>query len=1215
MASAAGSPSIVRLLKLQLHGFKTFADRTEIEFSEGLTAVVGPNGCGKSNIADAILWVLGEQNPRLLRGSESRDVIFAGTEKRKPLGMAEVRLTIDNTDRALPIGFDEICVARKVYRSGESQYSLNGSTCRLKDIVELFLDTGLGRGAYSFVSQNDVDAVLSARPEERRLLFEEAAGINKYRIKKKEALRKLEQAEAHLTRVRDILRELEEQRAPLAHQAEAAERYLGLVERLRQIEVDLLVAELKRADYELYAARREQELDQQAIREHDARLAEMERDAERVGRQLALAEQELDTARLTQQSALTALERTESRKTLLEERHRLGERSAETLDDELRGLARRIAELSQEVCSLEESGASLAQQARDCHELLRLREAEENRLEEALKEARGLASANQEAARRGAEERARLEAALEAIRQRLAELEEADAARSERLRVLGEEQSRVAASLQAAAQTLAERRASLDALRDEEARTSETVRAEAAALDTLRAGYQELIRQHAEVESRRRALQEVHQSGEGYYQGVRAILSAVRSGKLAGSYKPLVDLLTVPEPYRVAIEVALGSSAQDIVCAHDEEAKAAIEWLKAHRAGRATFLPLQNLRPSAPLDSHAAGSVQGLVGRAIDLVTFDAPFAPAVHLALGRTLVAESMEAALKAYREVRGWSRIVTLEGEVLAPSGSLTGGSLGGRGAHLVGRKGEIDDLTERARDLREKCAQAEVRAAEQEEQVGRLRAQLEASARAILSAQAEEQAAASMVRTCEQTLQHLRQELDEQGRLATDAGARLGALRAEEAETQAELLRLREALQSTEADDGHHGDAVEQLTLSLENARAQRIEARIAVERLGEQTRALQSRRAAVQQELDAARTAQAGKQTARDRIAVEIGETQAELGRLAEQLREAREYAEGCQESVERWRTTRQELLQQSFDLSEGVKEISRRRAELNEELHAAELTMARLEVRLAQLGERLAADYSLSVEEALAREDPGDIDRDTVNEVARLRREIRQMGTVNTGAVEEYARITQRIQFLAEQEADLCSARESLLQTIQEIDQSTRGVFMETFNAVRQEFDRLYQRLFGGGSTQLILTNPDDLLETGIDVVAQPPGKRPQHLSLLSGGERALTAAALLMSFMVVRPSPFVLLDEIDAPLDGPNVEKFVELLREFGASTQIVVITHNPTTMEAAPRWYGVTMQEPGVSSILVYRVPPSAAKHEEGVEVSRSASTSGNGR
>ncbi len=1187
----------MRLTRLYLAGFKTFADKTELELGQGLTAVVGPNGCGKSNITDAILWVLGEQNPRLLRGSEARDVIFAGTDRRKPLGMAEVRLTIDNSDKALPVEFSEVVVSRRLYRSGESQYLLNNSQCRLKDIVDLFLDTGMGKGAYSFVSQSEIDAVLSARPEERRELFEEAAGIKKYRVRKREAVRKLEQAETHLTRVRDILHELEAQREPLAAQAETAKRYKELGARLQEIELDLLVAEAHRLDYELFAAREQCESGHSSMLNFERELACLERDSQAHGVLLAEAEAELDSARMTRQAILSSVERSEARLQLLDERAETAESAAEGLKAELSDLGTRKAKLEAESAELAASQETAL--AISASSSLALVQAQERlgAAEAALASAQDAVEQRRAAEMRTTEERAQTAAAAQMCRVRLADAE----AMAERLESAKAEISNLlerAMRERDAAQTRIESAESVD--RDITQRLLQAEQAKRSALEVrsaLREDLDSLKRSIADRSSRLSTLREMARSGEGFYQGVRAVVQAVSSGALRGDYAPVVDLLRVPDRLRTAIEVALGASAQDIVCKTEEEAKAAITWLKQNRMGRATFLPLPAIRPSTGPSSEAVKRCTGVVGLASDLVEIDSGYEPILRLLLGRTVICTSIDDASAASRALSGWSRIVTLEGELITPGGAMTGGSLHGRGSHLLGRKGEIDDL---AAEVLAQTASADsigLRASAAQEHVVGCEADVATITPRLFSHQATIASLRSELAAHERDVKRLAAEAQHTQAEAASACAAVGMLSAELGQWQQD---------HSEADDTHAPceplpDSVDlgRLTELRDDARRSLEDLRVEAGRQAERLNSLASAMRAAQAGLGDLAHLRDLKQRQCDGIVGQWRDSGAQREETLRALEEAKTKAVSADEMFSHWQARKQELLQRSFDMSNETKRIARERTEIVQEVHTAELAIARMEVRVAQNDQRLWDEYTLTHEDVLARHEPADVDHRTSQEVARLRREIRNMGDVNTGAVEEYERLSERETFLAAQQEDLQTAVKSLNGTISEIDASTRGVFLSTFEAVSTAFAELFERLFEGGTTRLVLTSPDDLLETGIEVIAQPPGKRPQHLSLLSGGERALTAVALLFAFIAVHPSPFVLLDEVDAPLDGANVQKFAELVREFSTESQMLVITHNPTTMEAAPRWYGVTMNEPGVSRVITYRLPSEAMETE----------------
>ncbi len=1183
----------MQLKKLQLIGFKTFADKTEIEIDTGLTAIVGPNGCGKSNIVDALLWVLGEQNPRFLRGTSAQDVIFNGTDKRKALNMAEVRLTIDNSDGTLPINFIEVTITRRIYRSGESQYLINGSICRLKDIIELFLDTGVGKGAYAFVSQQEIDSVLSAKPEDRRELFEEAAGIKKYRVKKREALRKLESAEVNLNRIRDILFELEAQREPMEKQAQTARRYLHLQDRLHQIEVGLLVSELKRADYELFAVRTERAADQEALHQVEVEMVRKERDSVEAAERLALADKELEEARQACQNSQSLVERTENQLTIISERGQSAEKSSTQLAEELQQITDRINRLKDEI---EFDRADLAETEREESQKREEwigKRASLQELESAVTSALRQAENRQEERMRLTRARAGQEAGLTSARERLADI----LLRENRLHLeLDELQSSILEVKERVdnawrlleEKTLARTDLAAQRVRIElEIQTAQNEQASSrSALDSAR-------RMLAEQTARHVTLTELQESHEGFYQGVRAVLNAEKKGLIQGHYRAVVDLLEVPEPYRIAIEVALGGSLQDIVTLTESEAKSGINWLKQNRAGRATFLALPLLRPGSQIKMER----ESVALSALELITYDSKYEKMAQLLLGRVLVVSNMEEAISVSRRMSGWSKIVTLEGEQLSPGGALTGGSLQGKGAHLVGRKGEIDDLrsklpgtkleveriTERLEETASTLRCLDLERAEVSSNESVIRADLAAGESTRISAEREQN--------------RFEQELQSKSNA-------LNSLSAQRILVEQDEARLTAELNSGEAENEHADDAFSQLqaethllTDRRDNCRTESVALEVEVSRLKQKHEGLARSIAANKASLVSMENQHLQKAAQQNSAVLSGEDAHLESKRLQVQLDEAKRSLSLIQRELEHWRERRATENAFCQEANLALRSAVQSRSDITQNLHKSEMALARLELQLTQASSRLMDEYGISNEEAMARPDDTSIDKNTAIEVGRLRREIRAMGQVNTGAVEEYDRLTERFDFLNTQQNDLNRGKEGLLATIAEIDDSTRGVFMETFEAVSAEFSKLFTRLFDGGTTKLVLTNEQDLLETGIEVIAQPPGKKPQHLSLLSGGERALTATALLFSFLAVRPSPFVLLDEVDAPLDGANVEKFTSLVKEFSARSQFLLITHNPTTMEAAPIWYGITMREAGISSILSYRVPQEAVE------------------
>ncbi len=1168
------------LKSLSILGFKSFADRVRLDFGEGITAIVGPNGSGKSNIADAIQWVLGEQNVRTLRAENSTEVIFAGSARRKPLGMAEVSLTVDNSDGQLPIDFAEVTVTRRLYRSGESEYLINKTPCRLKDIVELFMDTGLGRATYAILTQNEVDVVLSARPEDRRALFEEAAGIQRYRHRKREALRKLENTEANLTRVVDILAELEAQREPLRQQAEVAIRYHELVSRLREIEVAALWAQVLESERAREQAQHEQQRLHRQLLEVNAQLAECETLSQKLGQQIADAEAELDTLRALQQASLTAYERAESRRALIEQRLQNSRDNLRRLQEELLENEHRYAEIQRQAqqwqerrLELEQRLQNIEQQREVARERLRLAEhalqqAQQHYVERTQQVVRALAHLDGLRLRR-----TEAQQTIQSLQNRFEEV----------VHNLREVEERVKAAQAHRDKTVA---AAELALREAQRCENELQQAQA----EVQRRQQELetrARENARLSARLQALLESEAAQEGLFSGVRSVLDAVSRGQFTGTYFLVADALQPLEPYVTAVEVALGASAQDIITATEEEARLAIEWLKQHARGRATFLPLNLLRPSEPLPSLQQCIDEGLaIGFASELVECAPELRVVAEYLLGRVLVAPDFDSAVQIVRRYNGWSKVVTLDGELLLPGGAITGGRMPGRATGIVSRKAERSRLERELRAggeaeqrLRKRLQEAEQSAETARHRWHEARKEQEQAQQRVIHAESALQAVVQEQTVLLHQMQALEQEQTEQAKRLY--------------ELDNEIWEVQERLSPDTQQVSPH-DEVSRYREQRDEAAAQLQEVEVMLGRQAEQQRALEHHReslAQMQRELLHQRQAQQARMA---ELEANIAQEEKALEQTLEELRRIAQQRAQIEQDFFALREVRQNLLQQNLENSERLKELSAQQSALAQQAHELELALARIEMQRTQAVARLWEEYEVDV----SRETPPDLSQftpETASEINRLRREIRQMGNVNTGAAEEYQRLTERYEFLQKQRIDLEAAREDILQAIQEIDASTRDLFLQTFGAVQQGFQEVFTRLFGGGKAELQLTQPHNLLETGVEILVQPPGKRRQNLVLLSGGERALVAIALMFAFLQVKPSPFCVLDEVDAALDGNNVEKFADMLREYARHSQVIMITHNPVTMECADVWYGVTMQEHGVSRVISYRAPKEA--------------------
>ena len=1172
------------LKALEIQGFKAFPDKTVLQFGEDITAVVGPNGSGKSNISDAIRWVMGEQSAKALRGSKMEDVIFSGTAQRAPVGFAQVTLVLDNTEHIFPsMEESEVAVTRRYYRSGESEYYINRQSVRLKDVTELFLDTGLGKEGYSIIGQGKIDEILSAKSGERREIFEEAAGISKFRHRKEESERKLERTEENLVRINDKIAELELQVEPLREQSERAKRYLVLRDELRLLEISVWLHNLD----ELKAGARKLEADFRAAGEErdaarlklDALYAESEQYGERMRQKDMEAEEirtqtgELDAKAKEQESAIAVLESTirHHRENIERARQEL-----EETDSRAGGLSRQAEEQEARVAQIELEAESLraaltrlmekaqtaAQQAGGAQS-----EAESLRGREAMAAA-AAADARTEAAAIAAESgqladrKAAVEAEQAAVRTRLAQTEQ-EAKTNRRALEDAQEEAAVVGNMIAG-----------HSLRMEERRKKAAAAGETRVKLTMDVGA---------LDNRIRLLTEMEKEYEGFSKAVRTIMQA--SGSLRGIRGPVASLMKTSEAYALAIEIALGAGLQNIVVDREEDAKSAIGFLKQRDAGRATFLPLTAIR-GEELRQRGLETEFGFVGLASRLIEFDEKYRGIFQNLLGRTVVVEDLDCGIAMARKYQNAFRIVTLDGQIINRGGSMTGGSTS-RGSGVLSRAAELEKLHDRSAAMHEKLATAQ-----REE---------ESAQRELAAAQYEMETAES------------------QRREAEDA-----VLRLEGTKHHFEVL-----MQSLRENQENLAGEWESLNGRLEDNVRRSAEAEKRVEEqeaLAEEFRAQAEKLLSGQSELQAQSSALAeeitGKKSALAALRAEKEATEsrgADLRRLAEELagdraqkeRTVQTYQNSIDESESEIQKRRERLaalsgegdaLRERLTALNGEKLAleaertakTRAEQEMNETLLNLERAASRLEQKIAtsameekQILDRLWEHYELSHSDAQAQR----IELESVPKASRrigeLKRDVAGLGTINIGAIEEFERVNSRYTYLTDQRNDVERAKEELESIIEEITNQMTTIFAEQFRLLRESFQTTFTELFGGGMATLELEDESDILNCGIEIKAQPPGKTLKTISLLSGGEKAFVAIALYFSILKVHPTPFCVLDEIEAALDDANVTRYARYMRTLAGRTQFIVITHRRGTMEEADVLYGVTMQEQGVSKIL----------------------------
>lgn len=1177
------------LKRIEIAGFKSFADKTVIDFENSVTAVVGPNGSGKSNITEAIRWVLGEQSAKSLRGGKMPDIIFAGSDSRKPLNVAEVTVLLDNSDHYLPLDYQEISVTRRYRRTGESDFFINKQPCRLKDIQELFLDSGLGKESFSIISQGKVEAIFSSKPEDRRGIFEEAAGVLKYKQRKKKAEQKLFETEDNLSRVQDIIYELQEQLTPLAEQSEIAKKFLQLKEELTQTDIALMITEINVAKKEWEEKQTQltqfnQELTKLVthIQSQEAVLSEKRKQNAKKDRQIEKGQQSL--------LALSErLKQAEGQKDVLIERTKHTQKSTQEYQASLAEAQKKVAHFEELQEKLTKETTEKETEIQEAQQQLMKTQQELEKYQKSTKE---LLSELRDQYVDLMQEQANVGNELKYLeRQYLQETSKSKQTLAKQSEV---EASVLALSSQK--QELSEKQANLQQALVKNQHELEEVQTKGKTVQTKLTNEQpkmyQLMNQVQQLQARQKSLQEIQENYFGFYQGVRLVLQ--HKQQLSGIVGAVAELIDVPSSFTLAIETALGGAAQHVIVENEHDARQAITYLKKQRGGRATFLPLTTIKPRQ-LPAHVlsqAAAVDGFLGIASEQVTFPAEIQTVVHNLLGTILLAKDLTSANAIAQTIRYQYRVVSLEGDVMNAGGSMTGG------ANKRGNQGSLFSQNQELKQLTAEYEQADQQLQNQEKIVQELQTKV-----ADLSQKQEK------LRTQNEQLRFEEQEITNQLQNITNDLARF------EKEKQLSNFETRELQQFIETYQKQQAE----LTARQKEIEQQRQQIDEEIKSLNQESDQMEEKRSQVQ-----ARKAQ----------------EQADLAVLKEQFNHLQIQLRGARvqknEALERQTSLEQQLATLTADFSDHeiteeslasqITELAQQREELQAELVAVKEQRERTQKEIDQLETVLAeknqqqkqqlteqsklevqkdraemlldhqlsylqTEYQISFEKAVTDYQPTSDIVSSRTKVAVLKEQIADLGPVNIRSIEQFEQVNERHTFLATQRDDLLSAKNQLFETMEEMDAEVRARFKEVFEAIRQEFKVVFPNMFGGGRAELVLTDPSDLLKTGIEIEVQPPGKKLQSLSLLSGGERALTAIALLFSIIRVCPVPFCILDEVEAALDEANVKRFGRYLSDFQDDTQFIVVTHRKGTMVAADVLYGVTMQESGVSKIVSVRM------------------------
>lgn len=1172
------------LKSIEVQGFKSFANKIVFEFHNGITGIVGPNGSGKSNVGDAVRWVLGEQSAKQLRGGNMQDVIFSGTETRKPLGFASVAITLDNSDHKLDIDYEEVTVTRRLYRSGESEYLLNGVNCRLKDINELFYDTGIGKEGYSIIGQGQIDKILSGKPEERRELFDEAAGIVKFKRRKNTALKKLDEEQQNLIRVTDILSELTRQLGPLEKQSETARIYLKKKEELKHLDVNMFLVEttyirqqLKEVEEKYQAAQEELEQTRTAFEQTKTEYDEIEKELEKLDAMIqevrdessrnALKKQQLENSVQILREQIRAAHQSDQH---YQERITFIEQELSRREEEAKGHVTEKEELEQKISEI--SDRKKAQQKK-LEKLQSEMEGCEKEIEDAKNEI--IEILNQRASTKGKMQR--YDAMLEQIGIRKAAL-------NQRVLKLKSEESEQAEIIKGHQGKYHEISARMDELSQDYRKTEREITAARKLLDDqnrqMEIGQTAYHREASRLES----LRNITERYEGYGNSIRRVME--QKERRPGIHGVVADLIKVQKKYETAVETALGGSIQNIVTDNDQTAKYLIEFLKRNRYGRATFLPLTNMRRSS-FNNPAALKEQGVVGIADTLVDTEEIYRPLLSQLLGRTLVVDTIDHAIAIGRKYSHSLRIVTLEGESLSPGGSMTGGAFK-NSSNLLGRRREIEELEGSVTALKKDMQKMQASIAKNREDRNHLRDHLSELTEQLQKLQLSQNTEKMNITQAESRIREIR--------------GGYGQLKSEGREIENQIREIKENSSVIRAEidlsdirEKEQEELVNEKQEVLEKMQLQEAEDTKVLNEIQLEYAAMEQKRSFAQENIGRILQEEKGLQEELSHIRTSMEEGSLDMEKKEADILEIQKTIESVGQTQIEDEKKLVAYLGKKEELNVQHKSFFGRRDELSGHMNLMDKECFRLNSQKEKLDERqesqinyLWEEYEITPSQAGEYRMEEIPDRAVIRkEIAELKDSIRKLGNVNVNAIEEYKEVSQRHEFLSAQHSDLVQAAETLKGIITELDEGMRRQFTEKFEQIRIEFDKAFKQLFGGGKGTLELMEEEDILEAGIRIISQPPGKKLQNMMQLSGGEKALTAIALLFAIQNLKPSPFCLLDEIEAALDDSNVTRFAQYLHKLTKNTQFIIITHRRGTMNAADRLYGITMQEKGVSTLV----------------------------
>ena len=1175
------------LKSLEMNGFKSFADKTKLDFMPGITTVIGPNGSGKSNISDCIRWVLGEQSLKSLRGAKSEDIIFSGTQNRKSMGYAEASIIIDNQDGKLPIEYNEVVVTRKIYRSGESGYFINKTPCRLKDVLELFMDTGIGKDGYSIIGQGKIDEILSNKSEDRRHIFEEAAGIVKYRVRKVESEKKLEQTKLNLLRINDIITEIENNIEPLKLQSEKAKKFLSLRDELKNIEVGLFLYNIENYKKQIEDALSNiDSLETQKVKEEEIlNNYQFEKDDLK-----ELIDKLLEEIEKTQNLGFEGNQKKEqynSEIAICEERISNNNENFERYRVEIEELENRNKELEEEKVQKEEKKTNLFTNKEKFVNELKEKEEEFAKYSKTLSDKELEIEAKKQIVQNNTDQKYEIIAQINTEKANFDNLEknektnkndiqetisELDSTRNTR-----EDASREFYTIEKSKNDIEK---ALEEMRTKKDESSQVIKDFEVKLNSYQSEYR--IK-----ESRYKFLIETEKEKEGYNKSVKSLLEAIEtdSGLSRGVHGVLANLISVESEYETAIEMALGTQIQNIVTDTEEEAKKLVNYLRDNKLGRASFLPISSVK-GQKLTGVNYRRIDGVIGIASELISYDRKYEGIILDLLGRTVVVDDIDNGIKLAKQNHYKFRIVTLKGDIINPSGAISGGSVAPKTVSILGREKEIKSLEKELDDIKDKI-----------EKVEKDKINYENSISEILDKFENKQKEAQNLEIVYATE---KQKIDNFDLSIIKLEAKLAKLREDtetiKTEKQANLDKQNELnaqVQKMDEENANLGKVIEEFTILnkdnqkyIDDLNFDITNLKISVSSFDESEISINEMMERIDLDIKNNIANIENKKESRNKITSDNAELEAKIVDVKNKIVELEKEILGSTDKIQKLKEEKQVKNDKLVEIEKQIENQNSRIEEIKNQVSKLDLKKSKVELELDQVINKMWEDYELTPNTV------GDVEKVTnpqgvQRKVNSLRTEIKELGSINIDSIEEYKETKERYDFMCEQRLDLEDSISKLRGVISEMTETMQKQFAEQFKIINKNFNEVFTELFGGGKAELILTDESNILECGIEIAVQPPGKRLQNMMLLSGGERAFTAIALLFAILKINPAPFCVLDEIEAALDDVNVYRFAEYLKRFSSKSQFLVITHRKGTMEAADTVYGITMEEKGISKLL----------------------------